>query len=126
MKGLMQNQPLLLSSHPFDVREYNQGVKEFAAAIDQMNLMLKSSDQLLSSPEWDSKIRQLGDSADNRIRMAAEQSRVVTDRMFLQLYIALGVLFALLILYRLLGYFLNRRPRVIQTVSTASNREVSP
>ena len=120
-------QPLLLSttpsaiSRPFDVREYTQGVKEFAAAIDQMNLMLKSSDELLASPQWDSRIRQLGDSADGRIRVAAQQSRIVTDRMFLQLYIALGLLFALLILYRLIGYFLTRRQKLVQTT-----REVSP
>jgi hypothetical protein len=116
-------QPLLLStpsietSRPFDVREYTQGVKELAAAIDQMNLMLKSSDELLASPQWDSRIRQLGDSADGRIRVAAQQSRIVTDRMFLQLYLAIGLLFALLILYRLFAHFLARRLKVVQTTS---------
>jgi len=117
-------QPLLLSSpsieasRPFDVREYTQGVKEFAAAVDQMNLMLKSSDQLLASPQWDSRIRQLGDSADGRIKMAAQQSRIVTDRMFLQVLAALGLLFIFLILYRLFAYFLARRLMIIHTTST--------
>jgi hypothetical protein len=49
--------------------------------------------------------------------MAAQQSQIVTDRMFLQLYIALGVLFALLILYRLFAYFLARRLKAVQTTA---------
>jgi hypothetical protein len=57
----------------------------------------------------------LGDSADGRIRVAAQQSRIVTDRMFLQLYLAIGLLFALLIFYRLFAYFLARRLKVVQT-----------
>jgi hypothetical protein len=122
-------QPLLLSSsspsHPFDVREYTQGVKELAAAIDQMNLMLKSSDELLASPQWDTRIHQLGDSADGRIKMAAEQSRIVTDRMFLQVYVALGLLFALLILYRLVVYFLTRRLKAVPAPQPQTHRPIA-
>jgi hypothetical protein len=127
-------QPLLMAlsssdaGHPFDVREYTQGVKELSSAIDQMNLMLKSSDELLASPNWDRRIRELGDSADGRIAVAAQQSRIVTDRMFLQLYVALGLLFVLLILYRLLGYVLARRLKVAPQKHSppAPHSEVSP
>jgi hypothetical protein len=93
-----------------------------------MNLMLKSSDELLASPNWQRRIRELGDSADGRIAVAARQSRIVTDRMFLQLYVALGLLFVLLILYRLLGYVLARRLRVVPQKHSppAPHSEVSP
>lgn len=121
--SIPSTQPLLLASpsseasRPFDVREYTQGVKELASAIDQMNLMLKSSDELLASPQWDNRIRQLGDSADGRIRVAAQQSQIVTDRMFLRLYLAVGLFFALLILYQLFAYVLARRLKVLQNGS---------
>jgi hypothetical protein len=117
---LLLSSPSSQTSRPFDVREYTQGVKELASAIDQMNLMLKSSDELLASPQWDTRIQQLGDSADGRIRVAAQQSQIVTDRMFLRLYVALGLLFVLLILYQLFAYFLARRLKVLQNVSVNS------
>jgi hypothetical protein len=101
--------PLAPGQRPFDVREYTAGVKELSTALEQMNLTLKSSDQLLSSPEWERKIKQLSDSADGRMAVAVEQSRIITDRMFRRLYVAIAILFVLLILYRLLGHTLSRR-----------------
>jgi hypothetical protein len=103
------------TQRPFDVREYTTGVKELSAALEQMNLTLKSSDQLLASPEWERRIKQLSDSADGRMAVAVEQSRIVTNRMFFRLYVAIGVLFVLLILYRLIGHSLSRRLKVVLT-----------
>ncbi len=105
--------PATQPSRPFDVREYTAGVKEFTSAMTEMNHVLKSSDELLSSPQWQSKIDQLNDSADGRMKVAVVQSQIVTDRMFRQLYIAIAVFFALLILYRVIGYFLTRRLKFV-------------
>jgi hypothetical protein len=104
--------PSTSNPRPFDVREYTTGVKELSTALEQMNLTLKSSDQLLASPDWEHRIKQLSDSADGRMAVAVEQSRIVTNRMFFRLYVAIGVLFVLLILYRLIGHSLSRRLKV--------------
>jgi phosphate transport system substrate-binding protein len=102
-------------TRPFDVREYTAGMKELTSAMTEMNHVLKTSDGLLSSPQWESKMSQLNDSADGRMKVAVAQSQIITDRMFRQLYIAMGVFFALLILYRLMGYFLNRRLTLVHS-----------
>lgn len=113
--------PSTQPSRSFDVREYTHGVQELATTLEQMNLMLKSSDELLAKPEWEQRIRQLSDSADGRMAMAVEQSRVVTNRMFLRLYIAMGVLFALLIVYRVISHLLARRLRLVLTTPPYSS-----
>ena len=97
------------TARPFDVREYTEGVKELTAALGEMNALLKSSDALLASPEWERRIRQFNDSADGRLAVAADQSRLVMDDVFRRIFIALGVLFALLLLYRLAASALTRR-----------------
>jgi hypothetical protein len=81
----------------FDIREYTEGVKELAVAVGKMNDMLKSSNELLGSSEWDRRIQQVSQSADERMRMAAEQSQRVVHDAFLRVYMAIGILFAMLV-----------------------------
>jgi uncharacterized phage infection (PIP) family protein YhgE len=97
---------------PFDIREYTQGVKELAATVEKLNDVLKSSSHLLGSSEWDRRLEQVNQSADARIKMAAEQSQLVVAAAFRRLYMALGVLLAILILYRVVTFLLTRRAKV--------------
>ena len=46
-------------SRPFDIREYTEGLKELSAAVGKMNDVLKSSNELLGSSEWDRRIQQV-------------------------------------------------------------------
>jgi PAS domain-containing protein len=102
------------SSRPFDIREYMETVKEVAVAAEKMNDLLQSSNQLLGSSEWDRRIQQVNQSADERIKIAAEQSQRVVNDLFWRVYVALGVLFAMLILLCLVAVFLViRRPRIV-------------
>jgi hypothetical protein len=94
----------------FDVREYTEGVKELAGALQNMNEVLKSSDALLGSAEWGRRVEDLNRSADARMKVAAEQSQVVVTAGFRQLWLTVGAVFALLVLYRLTGFYLSRRP----------------
>jgi hypothetical protein len=97
----------------FDVREYTEGVKELAAALQNMNDVLKSSDALLASSEWGRRMEDLNQSADARMKVAAEQSQLVVTAGFRQLWLTVGAVFALLILYRLAGFYLSRRPTAV-------------
>ncbi|MGE5611708.1 MAG: hypothetical protein ACM359_20850 [Bacillota bacterium] len=98
----------------FDIREYTEGVKELAVAVGKVNDLLKSSNNLLASPEWDRRMEQVNQSADARIKVAAEQSQLLMDDFFRRLYVALGGFFAMLILYRVVTLLLMRRSRAVE------------
>ena len=93
----------------FDVREYTEGIKELAAALQGMNEVLKSSDALLTSPAWDRRMKDINQSVDARLAVAAQQSQIVVRSGFRQLWFTLGGVFVLLVLYRLSGIYLSRR-----------------
>jgi cytochrome bd-type quinol oxidase subunit 1 len=78
-----------------------------------MNDLLKSSDQLLGSSEWDHRIQQVNQSADERIKIAAEQSQRVVSDLFWRVYVAMGVLFVMLIICLMAVFLLIRRLRVV-------------
>jgi len=103
--------PSATPARPFDVREYTEGVKELAVALDNMNQVLKSTDALLGSAEWGRRIGEVNRSADARMRVAAEQGQVVVSAGFRQLWITIAAVFATLVLYRVVGAYLPRRTR---------------
>jgi hypothetical protein len=80
---------------------------------DSLNDMLKSSNELLGSSEWDRRIQQVSQSADGRMKMAAEQSQLVVNNFFRRAYVALGALFAMLILCLVTAFLLMRRLRIV-------------
>jgi phosphate transport system substrate-binding protein len=94
---------------PFDVREYTQGAKEMAVAVGAVNDSLRSTNELLASPEWGRRIADVNRLADGRIRVASEQSQAVVNATFLRACLAMVVLFTLLLLYRLASLVLGRR-----------------
>ncbi len=77
-------------SRPFDIREYTEGVKELAVAAGKMNDLLKSSNELLGSSEWERRIQQVNESADGRMKVASEQSQRLVNEVFRRVYLALG------------------------------------
>jgi hypothetical protein len=113
-------------SHPFDIREYTEAVKELAVTAGKMNDMLKSSNELLGSSEWDRRIQQVSQLADERIKMAAEQSQQVVHDAFRRVYMAIGILFAMFILGLVAVFLVIRRLRIVaRNASNAGRREMS-
>lgn len=113
-------------SRPFDIREYKEGMKELAVAAGKMNDMLKSSNELLGSSEWDRRIQQVSQSADERMKMAAEQSQRVVHDAFWRVYVAIGILFAIFILCLMAVFLVIRRLRFVAgNASDAGRREMS-
>ena len=108
----MSTNPAAPQARAFDVREYTEGVKELAAALQSMNEVLKSSDALLASGEWGRRVEDFNQSADARMKVAAEQGQVVVSAGFRQLWLTVAAVFVLLILYRLAAHALSRRTRV--------------
>jgi hypothetical protein len=96
-------------SHPFDVREYTEALKELATTAGKVNEVLKSSNELLGSREWDRRVQQVSTSADERVRKAVEQSQQVVNNFFWRVYAALSVLFVLLIICLAMAFVLMRR-----------------
>jgi hypothetical protein len=96
-------------SHPFDIREYTEGVKELAVTAGTMNDMFKSSNDLLGSSEWDRRIEQVNQSVDGRIKMAAGQSQRLVDDVFWRTNVMLGALGAILIFCLAIAFVLMRR-----------------
>lgn len=93
----------------FDVREYTQGAKELAATVGTINESLKSSNELLASPEWGRRIRQVNESADARMKVASEQSQLVVNATFVRACLAMAFLFVLLVFNRMASLVLTRR-----------------
>ena len=105
--------PATQPSRPFDIREYGEAVKELAVTAGKMNDLLKSSNELLGSSEWDRRIQQVSQSADGRMKMAAERSQLLVDDFFWRTYVALGVFCAILILGLGIAFLLLWRLRIV-------------
>ncbi len=112
--------------HPFDIREYTEGLKELAMAAGKMNDMLKSSNELLGSSEWDRRIQQVSQSADERIKMAAEQSQRVVYDAFWRVYVAFGILFAMFILCLVAVFLVIRRLSLVAGNASDAGRKEMP
>jgi phosphate transport system substrate-binding protein len=112
----------------FDVREYTRGMKELAAAVETVNDSLKSSNELLGSPQWGRRIEEVNRSADGRIKLASEQSQLVVNAAFLRVCLAMGVFFAMLILYRIISFMLARRlrPTAADGDGRANGKRIAP
>jgi len=113
-------------SHPFDIREYTEVVKELAVTAGKMNDMLKSSNELLGSSEWDRRIQQVSQLADERMKVAAEQSQRVVHDAFRRVYVAISILFVMFILCLVAVFLVIRRLRIVaRNASDADRREMS-
>ncbi|HEY7088478.1 MAG TPA: hypothetical protein VH518_10340 [Tepidisphaeraceae bacterium] len=104
-----KNRPTTQESRPFDIREYTTAAQELSITVAHLNELIRSSNDLLGSPEWDRRIEGINKAADGRVRLAAERSRDLVDTIFKRVYIAMGVLFAVLVVYRLVASMLLRR-----------------
>ncbi len=93
----------------FDIREYTEMMKETATAAHGVDQVLQSSGDLVASPDWSARIDEWNRAMDGRILTASDQSKSVILDFFLRVYIALGAMFALLILYRFVTLVLLRR-----------------
>lgn len=97
---------------PFEITEYTEMVKEAGTTAQDVDQALQSSVDLLASPDWNARIDEWTRAVDGRIATAADQTKSAANYIFLQIYIALGALFVLLILYRVVTLvFMARLPR---------------
>lgn len=100
---------LTTGSRPFDVREYSAGLKELGTSAGQLNEVLKSSNQLLGNPEWDRRVQQVSESADERVRKFIAQSQEVENSFFVRSYLALGLLFVAILICLMTAFVMMRR-----------------
>jgi hypothetical protein len=97
---------------PFDIREQTEALRELATAAERLNETLTTSSTLLGSPDWALRLGEASESADGRITLMADQSRIVLNAFFWRAFVLLIVLFAMLILYRLISLMLVKRVEV--------------
>ncbi|MFO7982592.1 MAG: hypothetical protein R6V08_03980 [Desulfuromonadales bacterium] len=92
----------------FDIREYEQTVKEVTLAAKRINELLTTMEHLLGSPELRHGMQEVNDSVDGRIMTVSNQGQVVLNAFFWRVCALLGVFFAMLILYRVISLLLMR------------------
>ncbi len=88
---------------PFDVRQYTELVRESATASRSIEDAVRSSGDLLASPDWRNRIDEWNRSADGRIALLAGQSRALMNDFFGRVYVILGLLLAAAVCYRVLS-----------------------
>jgi hypothetical protein len=97
---------------PFDIREQTEALRELATAAERFHEILTASSTLLGSPEWGMRMEEASQTADGRITMMADQSRIVLNAFFWRALALMGALFILVVLYRFISSaMLNRRDR---------------
>ncbi len=94
--------------HAFDIREYEQTAKEVTRAVEEMNELLTRAEHLLGPSDLKHGMQEVNDSVDGRIMTVADQSQVVMNAFFWRACALLGVLFTMLILYRVISLLLMR------------------
>ncbi len=94
--------------HAFDIREYGQTAKDVTRAVEEMNELLTRAEHLLGPSDLKHGMQEVNDSVDGRIMTVADQSQVVMNAFFWRVCALLGVLFAMLILYRVISLLLMR------------------
>lgn len=91
---------------PFDIREYIEIVRESAATSERLTELLEASVGVFASPaEGGGPVEGWNRSADGRIALIADRSRLLMDAFFRRVYLAIGLLFLVLVCYRLLWLF---------------------
>ncbi len=103
----------LPSYRKFDIREYTEAMKELTAAAQKTDELVKSSDGLLGSSNWDRRVQQVNQSADDRMKMASEQSQLVINDFFRRIYMAMGVLLVMFIVGLVSVFLVLRRLRAV-------------
>ena len=98
-----------VQSDPPDIRDYTEAATQLTVAADRVDNTLTTLSNLIKAPDWEVRLQQMNELADGRIMMAAEQSKGVLDAMLWRAFILLGVLFVMLMLFRLIWLMLNRR-----------------
>lgn len=94
---------------PFDIRDYTELVVESATTAQEVDDLLGTTGELVASPDWDARIDEWNQAADGRIELLAARGRRLVDDFFSRFYVALGVLFVLLVCYRVISVLLVRR-----------------
>lgn len=111
------------STRPFDIREYTETLEQLVVAAGRLNSLIESSDELLGSPEWDRRVQQVNESADQRMRVAAEQIERVVHDAFWRASVLIGILFAIFILCLAAVFLIIRRLRFVSKLGGGSRRE---
>ena len=120
--GTATTEPATQPSRPFDIREYTDALKELALSAGKVDDVLKSSNELVGSSEWNRRVQQVNESVDERVRKAVEQSQQVVNTFFWRVYAALGVLFVILIVCLVTAFVLMRRLVMRVAANTAQLR----
>ncbi|WP_024335137.1 hypothetical protein [Desulfotignum balticum] len=106
--------------HTFDIREYKQTAKDVTLAVEEMNKLLTRAEHLSGLSDLKHGMQEVNDSVDGRIMTVADQSQVVMNAFFWRACALLGVLFTMLILYRVISLLLMRN--IERRQGTAENK----
>ena len=94
---------------PPTLDDYLRSMAEATRLLQEVNLVMASSQGLLESEVWQRRLEQINDAAESRVDHAAEQTRLTIHYATLQSLLVVGAVFVGLVLLRLAGSLLPRR-----------------
>ncbi len=107
----MDSSKAVNEGRPFDIREYEQMAQEVTLAALRINELLTAAEHLLGSSELRYGMHEVNDSVEGQIMTVADQSQVVMNAFFWRVCALLAVLFAMLIVYRVISLLLMRNQK---------------
>jgi hypothetical protein len=109
-------------ARPLDIREYTEMVTRSGATAAGLNELVNSSAQLMASPSIEARMREWNELGNDRVAIMAAEGRALMDQLFRRVYWALGLLFVLLVVYKLIAILLTR----LLLVQNAGTRRSPP
>jgi hypothetical protein len=94
-------------SRPFDIREYTRAFQELDDSAETLHEILSTT--LSESPKGARLLQEVNKSLDGRLAFASAQIEALLDSFFCRVYLALGLLFVVLIVYKMTSLLLRRR-----------------
>ena len=79
------------TGEPFDIEDYTRALTKAGDVVDGMNRLAVHGGSVMESPGWRAGLVQLSTIADRRV-----------DRVFLHVYVTIGLIFVLAVAYRIL------------------------
>jgi hypothetical protein len=113
--GALATPPAVSAGHaapekpPFDIKSYADTATELATAARELRMLVESTQGLVASEAWTRRLAEINAAADDRMRMAALQSRSLVDEVFHRVYFTLAAVFLLAVLLRIISRRLARR-----------------
>lgn len=93
-----------------DVQSYSELADRFTTTAHELNTLVRSSTDLLGSPAWTTRLREVNAAATERVEHATNRGRELTDYVFRRAVYLIGIALLAAMAYRVFSLLIDRRP----------------